>query len=377
MLDPYRAGLELGETLRGIDPEAVILFPSVHYSEGVEDLFEGLYDGLENRELLVVGGTGDGFYEGSVVESIGVGAMGFSGGGAVEWGLAMSPQGAVSNPRAAGVACSTNLIEEMGGEPDFAITFAPMTCDGTLFAEGIREAMTAPCVGALTGDDRQFKGGAVLANGQVVGDAAVMLGLKGGFGQTTQLGAGLYFVGTLGVLERSEGTTIFRISGLPATEFLRKQWGSPMSEEDLAVVSFAVVTDGGEMLIRTPITFDNDEGTIRLFGSIPEGSNIQICCAKKDRMLVAVSKLAATCMDQVINPSGALVISCAGRKWLLGEEIQQEMTSLIDSLPQGLPFLGLPSFGEFGPQNNSAKGEAEATHFHNVTCVMTLFGDAS
>jgi len=374
VLDPYRAGLELGETLREIEPQAVILFPSVHYSEGFEDLFAGLYDGLGNRELIVVGGTGDGFYEGDHVESIGVGAMAFRGGDGVHWGFAMSDQGAVENPRGAGADCASNLIEEMGGMPDLAITFAPMICDGTLFAQGIREVMKSPCVGALTGDDRQFKGGAVLANGKVVGDAAVMLGIQGAFHQSIHQGTGFFPVGVPGVIEQAEGTTIHRISGLKATEFVRKQWGAPMSEEDLAVFCFGVFADNKLISIRSANTFDNAGGSIRLFGSIPEGTEINICTTTTEEMLSVAGDLAVACSERTSKPTGALVISCAGRKWLLAEEIHAELKMLGSALPADLPILGLSGFGEFAPPNNL---ESTSTYFHNVTCVMTLFGEAS
>jgi len=373
ILDAYRAGLELGESLRAIAPEAVVLFPSVHYSEEFEDLFAGLYDGLENRDLLVVGGTGDGFYEGDSVESIGVGAMAFHGGDGVRWGCAMSGQGAVENPRVAAAECASNLIDNMGAMPDLAITFAPMGCDGTLFAQGIREVMTSPCVGALTGDDRQFKGGAVLANGRVVGDAAVMLGIRGAFHHATRLGNGYAPVGALGVIEQAEGTTIHRISGLTATAFVRKQWGAPMSEEDLYAFCFGVFSEKELVAIRSPNTFDNASGSIRLFGSVPEGTEISICSTTKEQMLSVAADMAVACSGQISKPTGAFVISCAGRKWLLAEEIHSELKALGHALPDDLPILGLPSFGEFSPPNGVTSISA---NFHNVTCVMTLFGEA-
>lgn len=59
--DPYRAGIALGESLASMSPEVVFLFSSVHYS--VPELLEGLHAALDRDEVIVVGNSGNGFYE--------------------------------------------------------------------------------------------------------------------------------------------------------------------------------------------------------------------------------------------------------------------------------------------------------------------------
>lgn len=44
--DGYRAGSELGEGLRALAPEAVLLFASITYREQFPEVFAGLADGL-------------------------------------------------------------------------------------------------------------------------------------------------------------------------------------------------------------------------------------------------------------------------------------------------------------------------------------------
>ena len=59
--DPYRAGIALGESLATMSPEVVFLFSSIDYS--VPELLEGLHDALDRDDVIVVGNSGNGFYE--------------------------------------------------------------------------------------------------------------------------------------------------------------------------------------------------------------------------------------------------------------------------------------------------------------------------
>ena len=58
----YRAGVYLGEQLRSLQPEVVFLVSSIDYSNS-NDILMGLNDGLEKPDCLIIGNSGDGFYE--------------------------------------------------------------------------------------------------------------------------------------------------------------------------------------------------------------------------------------------------------------------------------------------------------------------------
>ena len=62
IVDPYRAALSLGQSLSAIAPEIVFLFVTVHYEDWTE-FMDGLYDGLGDPAVRIIGASGDGFYE--------------------------------------------------------------------------------------------------------------------------------------------------------------------------------------------------------------------------------------------------------------------------------------------------------------------------
>ncbi|MBK9346071.1 MAG: hypothetical protein IPN06_06335 [Burkholderiales bacterium] len=57
LVDPYRAGLALGLELAAIQPEVVFLFCTAHYAKW-DELLEGLYDGLDDASVQLIGATG-------------------------------------------------------------------------------------------------------------------------------------------------------------------------------------------------------------------------------------------------------------------------------------------------------------------------------
>src|SRR5690349_21236281 len=87
--DGYRAGSEIGEALREIAPEVVLVFASITYDDQFRDVFEGLRDALENPAAVIFGGTSDGIYETERVAHFGICALGLNSGGALRWSTSL------------------------------------------------------------------------------------------------------------------------------------------------------------------------------------------------------------------------------------------------------------------------------------------------
>lgn len=186
-IDPYEAGLELGNALSQTQPEAIILFSSVHYAD-FEELFEGLYDALETRDVTIFGGTGDGFYESSKVESIGASAMAFNSGGTIRWQLIVE-DGVSADSFDAGQRCGRTLCQE-ASDASLAFIMTGMECDGTELIRALQREYPKPCIGGIAGDNRQFDTGYVFANGVAHTDVVAALTLTGDIAFTSNLGSG-------------------------------------------------------------------------------------------------------------------------------------------------------------------------------------------
>ena len=88
--DPYRAGIELGNALAGIEPELVLVFAAVAHARNPE-LLEGLYDALGSRAIVVAGNSGDGYFVPGQAANLGVAALGLTTQGGARFHIASAP----------------------------------------------------------------------------------------------------------------------------------------------------------------------------------------------------------------------------------------------------------------------------------------------
>jgi len=373
--DGYRAGWEIGEGLREIAPEVVLLFASITYEGCFTDLFDGLHDALGRRDVLVFGGTSDGIYETNRVSHHGVCGLGLNSGGALQWTLVME-RGVGADSFSAAHDCAMQARRELGGEIDFAFAFADgVKADGSQIAAGLSAVLTKPFLGGLAGDDRKFVRSWVFANGAAHADAIGLLAARGPISFVVNSASGWLPVGQQGTVEQSIGSTVTRISGMTPQAFLREQIGKVPGETDLGIVPLATYAPegSGHYFLRTPSRFDPATGAATMFGSIAEGATVRVCTATRADVLRAVEDAMAATRSWPHQPVGALLVSCAGRKWMLEDGTSEEVEKVLASVGQRIPLVGLPSFGEIGPFR-AADGSYTPTFFHNVTFVVCLFG---
>jgi hypothetical protein len=373
--DGYRAGSELGESLREIAPEVVLIFASITYDGQFPDVFEGLRDGLEARAALIFGGTSDGIYETDRVAHHGICALGLNSDGALQWSTHCE-RGVRADSFAAARECAERVVENLGGEVDFAFAFADgVKADGSRIVSGLATVLETPFIGGLAADDRKFLKSRIFVDGEVFEDAVGVLAARGPISFIVNSASGWCPVGATGVVEETHGSTVDRISGMTPQAFLREQIGKAPGETDLGIVPLATYDAAGQghYFLRTPSSFDPVSGAATMFGSVEKGASVRVCTATRDDVLHAVEQAMWRTKRAHFEPCGALVVSCAGRKWMLEEGTDAEVEKVLEAVGRRIPLVGLPSFGEIGPFLDP-RGAYTPTFFHNVTFVVCLFG---
>lgn len=373
LLDAYNAGVEIGESLSEIEAEAILLFPSVHY-EKLGDLFEGIRDTIDKPDLIILGGTGDGYYVDTNVQSVGVGAMGFNGEGAVTWDITIGQEGTCEEPFSAAQEAARQLTRLQGKQPTLTFCLVPMACDGTKFVEGLRSEITTPVIGALVGDDRKFKTGMVLVDGKVYEDQSVLLGLWGDFPFATNLASGWQVIGPKAEVTEIEGSCIKRIGDETAIAFINRQYGEQRIPASIGNLAFYPDPESENHFMRTIYKQDDETGSATCFGSIELGSQVRACYADRDHILAGATEAVTGLNNLNFTPTGALLVSCAGRKWALGNRTHEELNPLSQLANKDIPILGIPAFGEIGPHRDLSLGTYGPSFFHNTTYVLTVFG---
>jgi hypothetical protein len=100
---------------------------------------------------------------------------------------------------------------------------------------------------------------------------------------------------------------------------------------------------------------------------MPEGAVVQLMRGSMTRLVAGASEAA----EQAKSPSAsslAVLVSCIGRKLLMGQRVSDEVEAVADVLGASVPTLGFYSYGEFSP--HSATGLCE---LHNQTMTITTF----
>ncbi len=380
-LDAYEAGRELGEALAGIEPELVVVFSSIHYD--LAEQRDGLLDGLGREDVLIFGGTGDGFFETSSNSDIGVAALGLSSAGAMR--LHAHIQGDLgADSRAAGRRCAEAVKAAAGDEPVrlAMILFDALASPDNRVIEGINEVLDCPVFGGITSDDRKMERSLVHVDGEIRGDAVAILGFCGDFDFALGVENGTCPVGEVGRVEAAEGNTLQRIEGRSALDFVADRLGKPQDSftiQDIGVVNFqcSAKPDMSDSLYRSFSTWDKDTGALETFGPVEVGQYVRVALVTSDELLAGIEGVlddVNTDADRDFEPVAAFGISCAGRKWFLGPRFSEEIEA-VRARHQGLPIIGFPSLGEVSPRRRP-DGSYSGNLFHNVSFVLALLGPA-
>ncbi len=372
--DPYRAGIELGTALKATAPEVIWLFCTIHYG-GSTELMEGLYDGLGSDTAVLIGNSGDGVYATDRASNLGVAALGLNSGGKVRWAAGLA-EGATADPEGATRRALAAVQAALGGEqPDLLFLSSDFSTDASLIERALHD-IDAPAIGGFAADDNLMQSCFLFVGRKLVRDAIVMLGVKGDFGFDIRIGNSLTPIGQPGLVDDAEGTQVRSIDGLSAMAFIERETGKPVLQSDRGIMSLTVIDPArlAQRRLRSIVPdFSTNAGHLGLYGGIETGKQVQVCLARPDELIREVYDIAEASRRVDFTPCAALIVSCSGRKQLLGNQIEHEVKALSQAFPHGLPMAGFPSFGEIGPLRDEHGYTRNL--FHNMTYVLLLIGD--
>lgn len=377
LTDPYRAGLQIGSELAPIVPEVILLFTSMSYAPDFSAFFEALYDALGTESAIIFGGTGDGIYETTGAENYGVSALGITSDGQVSWSVAIE-RGVQADSYYAARTCAARALAACPGTAAFRMVLADgAKADGHAIVTGVADVLSGPFFGGLTGDDRKFTGSKVFVNGTEYEDAVAILTGGGGPDFAINAASGWTPIGGEGIVDDNHGCEIRTISGLAAQEFMARELGTPLGESDLGIVPLAAYQSrsSDHFCLRTPSHLHAESGAVTTFGRVERGTVVRVCNASRDDIITGVADAMGSLSPESLGftPAAAVIISCAGRKWLLADRGEKELSAFFTQLGRSIPLIGFPSFGEISPFRHD-DGTYTTVSFHNATFVVCLLG---
>jgi len=127
-------------------------------------------------------------------------------------------------------------------------------------------------------------------------------------------------------------------------------------------------------VVRAVLGVDREARSMTFAGDIPQGSRAQLMRGEFSRLAGGATEAARQAADKQAQcgASGglALLVSCIGRRLLMGERIDDEILAVREVLPADLALLGFYSYGEIAP--HAVTGLCE---LHNQTMTVTIISE--
>jgi hypothetical protein len=253
--------------------------------------------------------------------------------------------------------------------------------NGSALIAGLAQVL-APGVlvtGGLAGDGAAFKETWVLHDGGADGEHVACVGLYGAELRVTHgsYGGWLPF-GPARKVTRCASNVLFELDGEPALEVYKRYLGEHAKDLPASGLLFPFLMLGRDQsdlgLIRTILAVDDATGSLTLAGDIESEGYLRLMHAGTDALVegAEVAAGAARHEPQAGGQSLALLVSCVGRKLVMGGRVEEEVEAVADILGKASVLTGFYSYGEISPLT----GEV-ACKLHNQTMTITQLSEAA
>ncbi len=275
-------------------------------------------------------------------------------------------------------AAAAELGRRLAG-PDLRHVFLlsdGLAVNGTALTEGIRAALPGVSVtGGLAGDGPHFRRTVVGLDGDVGPNRVVAVGFYGARLRVAADSAGGWDpFGPRRLITRSEGNVLFELDGQPALPLYKRYLGERAAGLPatglLFPLSLLADRDADCGLIRTILAVDESRQSLTFAGDLPQGRYVRLMRAGGDALIGGAGQAAERLGVPAPAAGFALLVSCVGRKLVLGQRIDEEVEAVRLAVGSDTPALGFYSYGEIGPNGDFARCE-----LHNQTMTVTVFSE--
>jgi hypothetical protein len=233
-----------------------------------------------------------------------------------------------------------------------------------------------PISGGLAGDGSQFIETMVGLNCPPESGKIAAIGF---YGRSIKIGhgsaGGWDVFGPKRRITSAEGNVLFQLDGRAALDLYERYLGDDEIEAlpGSALLFPLQIHDPrrpDHRLVRTVLAVDRDKRSMTFAGDMPEGWVAQLMRGNFDRLASGAAEAAQLARDDLGEFKGsdgmAILVSCIGRKLLMGQHIATEIEAAGAALGPNLARIGFYSYGEITPHATSGICE-----LHNQTMTIT------
>ena len=227
--------------------------------------------------------------------------------------------------------------------------------------------------GGLAADGTRFGHTWVMADAPARSGRIAALGFYGDIKVSTGSVAGWHEFGASRRVTRAHGNVVSEIDGQPALALYKKYLGELAKDLPSSGLRFPLsveIEQGGDILIRTLLGIDEATQSLRFAGDVPQGCMCRLMRTQLDDLVDSAGLAAQAALGERRGTGLGLVVSCVGRRLLLGQMTEEELEQVQQTLGDNVALAGFYSYGELAPH-----GAQKRCQLHNQTMTLSVISD--
>lgn len=234
--------------------------------------------------------------------------------------------------------------------------------------------------GGLAGDGADFQSTLVGVNSAPQPGRIAAVGFYGSAVMVGHGSAGGWDeFGPMRSITKSTGNVLFELDGKPALDLYERYLGDEAAGLPGTGLLYPLLIKDPNIaersMVRTILAVDRTNRSMTFAGDMPEGWSAQLMRGHFDRLAEGASdaaRQATQLFKDHRSDVAAIMISCIGRRILMGQGIIDEILAAQGVLGQGVNSVGFYSYGEISPHHASGMCE-----LHNQTMTVTTIAEAA
>ena len=259
-----------------------------------------------------------------------------------------------------------------------------LNVNGSDLVSGLNSAIrrSVTLTGGLAGDGSKFERTLVGADFEPRSNVVAAIGF---YGDSVQIGhgsaGGWDVFGPHRKITKSQSNVLFELDGKPALDLYEAYLGADeiAGLPGTALLFPIQISDPqrpGHTVVRTILGVDKAARSMTFAGDLPQGWGAQLMRGNYDNLAngagVAARQASAGQNNSNANNSVAILISCIGRRLLMGQRTGDELEAAGSEMGSQMPRIGFYSYGELSPHSHSG-----ACELHNQTMTITTISEAA
>lgn len=244
--------------------------------------------------------------------------------------------------------------------------------NGSELVKGANSALENVVItGGLAGDGTRFQETFIICDDEAKDGRIVAIGF---YGENLVVSSGCFGgwseFGASRVITKSKNNILYEIDNEPALDFYKRYLGEYAKDLPNSGLRFPLSIKKDENdseVIRTLLAIDEETKSITFAGDIPEGYFARLMKPDTDKLIEGAGHAASEIKIANKKPALGLVVSCVGRRLVLGQLIDEELEEVGNTLGDNVNLIGFYSYGEIAPfEVDTLKCE-----LHNQTMTLT------